>query len=127
MVNVRRVLHRPWSDFEAWKWVHRNVARDAHPPTVPRQGHTVWTVTQLRSFLDQARPDRFYPLWVLEAASGMWRCGLAGASLDGLGLDAGTLSIDITWVVVDGRVIESDGKTENAQRGIALARSPWPP
>jgi hypothetical protein len=76
-------------------------------------------VTQLRSFLDQARPDRFYPLWVLEAASGMWRCELAGASLDGLGLDAGTLSIDITRVVVDSRVIGPDGKIENAQRGIA--------
>jgi integrase len=37
-----------------------------------------------------------------------------------LDLDAGTLSIEITRVVVDGRVIESDGKTENAQHMLAL-------
>jgi len=37
-----------------------------------------------------------------------------------LDLDAGTLSIEVTRVVVDGRVIESDGKTENAQHVLAL-------
>jgi integrase len=50
----------------------------------------------------------------------MRRCELAGARLDLLDLDAGTLSIEITRVVVDGRVIESDGKTENAQHVLAL-------
>jgi integrase len=120
VVNVHRILHRAWEDFEAWKWVHRNVAKHAHPPTVPRQGRTVWTVAQLRAFLHHARPDRFYPLWVLEATSGMRRCELAGVSRDGLDLAAGTLAIEITRVVIDGRVVESDGKTENAQRLIAL-------
>jgi hypothetical protein len=37
-----------------------------------------------------------------------------------LNLDAGTLAIDVTRVVVDGQVIESDGKTENAQHLLAL-------
>jgi integrase len=64
--------------------------QERHPPAVPRQGRAVWTVAQLRSFLDHARPERFYPLWVLEATSGMRRCELAGASRDGLDLSAGT-------------------------------------
>jgi hypothetical protein len=45
----------------------------------------------------------------------MRRCELAGARRDLLDLAAGTLEIDVTRVVVDGQVIESDGKTENAQ------------
>jgi integrase len=45
---------------------------------------------------------------------------LAGARRDLLDLDAGTLTIEVTRVVVDGRVIESDGKTENAQHVLAL-------
>ncbi len=94
VVNVHRILHRAWADFEAWKWVHRDAAKDAHPPTVPRQGRTVWTVAQLRALLGYSRPDRFYPLWVLEATSGMRRCELAGAHRDGLDLMAGTLSIE---------------------------------
>jgi integrase len=50
----------------------------------------------------------------------MRRCELAGARRDLLDLDAGTPSIEITRVVVDGKVIESDGKTENAQHVLAL-------
>ena len=50
----------------------------------------------------------------------MRRCELAGARRDLLDLDAGTLQIETTRVVVDGKVIESDGKTENAQHVLAL-------
>jgi len=57
---------------------------------------------------------------VLEATSGMRRCELAGVRRDSLDLAAGTLEIDVTRVVVDGKVIESDGKTENAQHLLAL-------
>ena len=50
----------------------------------------------------------------------MRRCELAGARRDLLDLDAGKLTIEMTRVVVDGKVVESDGKTQNAQRVIAL-------
>jgi hypothetical protein len=42
---------------------------------------------------------------------------LAGAERDKLDLDHGTLAIETTRVVVNCKVIESDGKTENAQTG----------
>jgi len=76
-------------------------------------------VAQLQAFLQRARSDRFFALWVLEATSGMCRCELAGARRDLLGLDAGTLTIEVTRVVVDGRVIDY-GKTEKAQHLLAL-------
>jgi len=87
---------------------------------VPRKGRKVWTVAQLQTFLQRARTDRFFALWVLEATSGMRRCELAGVRRDLLDLAAGTLEIDVTRVVVDGKVIEPDGKTENAQHVLAL-------
>jgi len=120
VVNTHRMLHRAWEDFAAWGWAKRNVVSDAHPPRVIRRGRKVWTVTQLRIFLQRARSDRFFAMWVLEATSGMRRCELAGSRRDLLDLDAGTVTIETTRVVVDGKVIESDGKTENAQHVIAL-------
>ena len=120
VVNTHRMLHRAWADFAAWGWVRRNVVADAHPPRVPRKGRRVWAIGQLQAFLQHARSDRFYALWVLEATSGMRRCELAGARRDLLDLDAGTLGIETTRVVIDGKVIESDGKTENAQHVLAL-------
>ena len=120
VVNAHRMLHRAWEDFAVWGWAKRNVVSDAHPPRVPRKGRKVWTVAQLQIFLQRTRSDRFFALWVLETTSGMRRCELAGARRDLLDLDAGTLTIEVTRVVIDGRVIESDGKTENAQHVLAL-------
>ncbi len=120
VVNTHRMLHRAWEEFTVWGWAKRNVVVDAHPPRVPRKGRKVWTVGQLQTFLQHARSDRFFALWVLEATSGMRRCELAGIRRDQLDLDAGTLVIDTTRVVVNGKVIESDGKTENAQHVLAL-------
>jgi integrase len=120
VVNTHRMLHRAWEDFTVWGWAKRNVVADAHPPRVPRKGRRVWTVGQLQTFLQRSRSDRFFALWVLEVTSGMRRCELAGARRDLLDLDAGTLEIEATRVVVDGKVIESDGKTENAQHTLAL-------
>lgn len=120
VVNTHRMLHRAWEDFTAWGWARRNVVADAHPPRVPRRHRKVWTVPQLQAFLQAARRDRFFALWVLEATSGMRRCELAGARRDLLDLNAATLQIEITRVSVDGKVIESDGKTDNAQHVLAL-------
>ena len=120
VVNTHRMLHRAWEDFVAWGWAKRNVVADAHPPRVPRKGRKVWTVDQLQTFLQRARSDRFFALWVLEATSGMRRCELAGARRDLLDPGVGTLEIKATRVVVDGKVVESDGKTENAQHLLAL-------
>ena len=100
--------------------MRRNVVNDAHPTRVPRTGRKVWTVAQLQAFLRRARRDRFFALWVLEATSGIRRSELAGAHRDLLDLEAGTLAIEATRVSVDGKVVESDGKTENARRVLAL-------
>jgi integrase len=125
VVNTHRMLHRAWEDFATWGWAKRNVVSDAHPPRVPRKGRQVWTVAQLQRFLQHARSDRFFALWVLEATSGMRRCELAGARRELLDLDAGTLSIEITRVVVDGQVIESDGKTETLSMCWRSTHSRW--
>ena len=93
------------------------------PEAWRRAGGAALTVAQLQTFLQRARTDRFFALWVLEATSGMRRCELAGARRDLLDLAAGTLEIDVTRVVVDGQVIESDGKIENAQHLLPLTRS----
>jgi integrase len=120
VVNTHRMLHRAWEDFATWGWVKRNVLNEAHPPRVPRKGRTVWAVPELQAFLRRARSDRFFALWVLEATSGIRRCELAGARRELLKLAAGTLAIEGTRVSVDGKVVESDGKTQNARRVLAL-------
>jgi integrase len=120
VVNVHRMLHRIWEDAIRWGYVKRNVVADASPPRVPRKAHRTWTVAQLTTFLLKARDDRFFALWVLEATTGMRRSELAGVHRDGLDFVAGTLTIGLTRVVIDGKVVEEDGKSDNSRRTIAL-------
>jgi hypothetical protein len=57
---------------------------------------------------------------VLAATTGMRRSELAGAGRELLDLDAATLELGDTRVVVDGKAEESDGKTESGRRTISL-------
>jgi len=57
-----------------------------------------------------ALSDRFAALWLLAATTGMRRSELAGVDRDLLDVDAGTLTIADTRVVVNGYTVESDGK-----------------
>ena len=108
VVNTHRMLHRAWEDFVTWGLVKRNVVKDAHVPRVPRRQPSTWNVEQLQRFLSHARSDRFFALWLLEATSGVRRSELAGARRDGIDRIAGSLSLDGTRVVVDGKIVESD-------------------
>lgn len=50
----------------------------------------------------------------------MRRCELAGADLDGLNREDKTLDLFNTRVVIDGKVVESDGKTAGSWQTVAL-------
>jgi len=103
-----------------WGWAKRNVVSDAHPPRVPRKRRKVWTGLSFQTFLQRARSDRFFGLWVLEATSGMRRCELAGARRDPLDLPRARLrsmSRGWSWTA---RWSSRNGKTENAQHLLAL-------
>jgi hypothetical protein len=50
----------------------------------------------------------------------MRRSELAGVHRDGFDFDAGTLTVYSTRVVIDGKVIEEDGKSDDSRRTIAL-------
>jgi integrase len=104
-------------------------------------------VDELAAWLKVAMTDRFAALWVLAATAGMRRSELAGADRDHLTLWAtcekcgqrqdanhhtctergsdrlelgGTLTIEDTRVVVDGKAQDSDGKSEDSVRTISL-------
>jgi integrase len=120
VINVHRMLHKAFEDAVVWRYVSRNPTKGAKKPRVTRPRQKTWTVEQLQRFLVAARDDRFFALWVLEATTGMRRGELAGVERDGFDGREGTLTIMTTRVVVDGKAEESDGKSENAQRMLAL-------
>jgi integrase len=122
--NVHRMLHRAFSDAVAWDYLVSNPAEHASLPReqrrMARNRPKPWTVEELTEWLRLALPDRFAALWLLAATTGMRRSELAGADRELLDLNAGTLSIEDTRVVVAGHTIDSDGKSNSGVRVISL-------
>ena len=121
--NIHRLLHRAFKDAVAWDYMMFNPAEHASLPRVARHARSrpkPWTVEELAAWLRVAMGDRFAGMWVLAATTGMRRSELAGAERAGLDLDAGTLEIAPTRVVVAGHAEDSDGKTESGQRTVSL-------
>ena len=84
-----------------------------------RKGAT-WTPDELGAWLKVATIDHDAGMWVLAATTGMRRSELAGVEHDLLDLEAATLGLGDTRVVVDGKAIDEDGKSASGRRLISL-------
>lgn len=122
--NIHRMLHRALKDAVAWDYLMLNPAEHASLPRIARTGRKrveqSWTADELAAWLRVALTDRFAGMWVLAATTGMRRSELAGVRREMLDLDAGTLSIEHTRIVVAGHAVDSDGKTDSGWRTISL-------
>jgi len=119
--NIHVMLHAALANAVRWRYVVENVAEHVKPPRIRRRNHSVWTPAQLRTFLRFVRQDRFYALYLLAATTGLRRAEMCGLRWPAIDLDTGTLSVQPdTRVVVNGEAQDSDGKTDNAPRMLAL-------
>ncbi|AEH08444.1 MULTISPECIES: site-specific integrase [Protofrankia] len=118
--NVLNMLHKAFGDAVVWRYIEINPAEHVVKPRVGRHRPTTWDAVQLGTWVRAADVDRFRALWMLAATTGMRRSELAGIDRDGLDLDAATLVIADTRVVVGGKAIDEDGKSDSGRRMIAL-------
>ncbi|MGH3663094.1 MAG: tyrosine-type recombinase/integrase [Micromonosporaceae bacterium] len=118
--NIQNMMHKALSTAVAWRYIEYNPAEHVSRPRMRRKRPETWNAGELARFLDTVEEDRFYALWMLVATTGMRRSELAGLERDGIDLDAGTLIIEPTRVVVDGKPIDEDGKSDSGQRVISL-------
>jgi integrase len=118
--NVHVMLHGALADAVRWNLLIRNPATDARPPRVRRQRHLVWNSEQLRQFVSHAQSDRYAALWLLVCTTGLRRSELAGLRRDGVDLANGRITAADTRVVVRGRATDSDGKSDDSRRTLAL-------
>jgi integrase len=112
------------TDAVAWDYLVSNPAEHASLPREQRGNARnrpkPWTVDELTAWLRLALSDRFAAMWLLAATTGMRRSEPAGVDRELLDLDAATLAIEDTRVVVAGQTIDSDGKSNAGVREISL-------
>jgi len=97
-----------------------NVADLAEPPKPPKPPVKVWTVEQVRGFLEHAKSDRLHADYRLSAMTGMRRGEVLGLAWNQVDLETGTLNVRQALVLVDHVPTVSLPKTERGARPIAL-------
>lgn len=124
--SVRRLhaaVHKALKDAVRWGFLRENPADAADPPKARAEGPremATWSAAQLRSFLDQARSDRLYPLWFVLATTGMRRGEVLGLRWCDIDLKAGHISVRQSVVAVGREVQISTPKTSRSRRVVAI-------
>ncbi|MBP2330640.1 integrase [Kibdelosporangium banguiense] len=118
--TVHIMLGSAFTTAMVWRYLGANPTVGVKPPTVLKKPHRTWTPAQMTRFLEIARGDRFYALWVLVATTGMRRSELCGLRVDALDLTAASLRMASTRVVAGGSVEDGDGKTIGSRRLLSL-------
>ncbi|WP_051898542.1 tyrosine-type recombinase/integrase [Sciscionella sediminilitoris] len=118
--SVRIMLHRAFEDAVAWQYMEANPVSDAVRVRRTHKVHSTWTPEQLKAFLAEARRERLYAMWLMFATTGVRRGEAAGAMRHLLVPARKIITVWDTRVVANGKVVDSDGKSKNSRRHLAL-------
>ncbi len=98
---IHAVIHRALAQAVKWRLVPRNVAADVQPPRRQTTEPQVWTVPQVRRFMEtaQAAHDRYAPALVLTLALGLRESELFGLRWESVNWERATVTVDraLTW------------------------------
>ncbi len=98
----------------------RNPIAGVKRPSGKSKAMSPWTAEQARRFLSATRGDRLAPAWALLLLGGLRRGEVAGCRWPNIDLEAKTLVVAETRIVVDGRAMPSQPKTDAGRRTVPL-------
>jgi integrase len=98
----------------------RNPLAGMPRPRVQQRAMKVWPLDDARRFLDMTKDDRLAAAWALLLTRGLRRGELCGLCWDSVDLEAKTVTISRTRIVVDGKAVESSPKTASSRRSVPL-------
>lgn len=116
----RATLRRALADAVRDGLVARNVAALAEPPPLHKAERTYLTAGQVRRVMDEARDERYWPLWILIVTTGLRVSEALGLSWSDVDLSARTLTVRHQLARVDGEWVRSRPKTRRSRRTIPL-------
>lgn len=118
--GIYRVLHKALNDAVRAGLVARNVADMVNKPKQERKPRPTLDPEEARRFLDAAREDRLYALYVLAILHGLRRGELLGLRWADVDLEVGRLSITQAMKMVNNRPAFGEPKTARSRRLVEL-------
>ncbi len=121
VARVHAVLHRALGQAERWGLVPRNVASLVTPPRAARQEMKALSPEEARRFLEAARGERLYALYVLAITTGMRLGELLALRWRDVDLERGTLRVTATLQKTRDGYLFAEPKTERSRRQVVLS------
>ena len=101
-------------------YLGRNPIAGVRRPRAESKVMRPWSEEDARAFLTATRDDRNGWAWALLLTRGLRRGELCGLRWEDVDLDGGSLRLNRTRVVVDGKAVESTPKTAAGRRTVSL-------
>ncbi len=117
---VHVLLRKALQQALQWGYVHRNVCDMVKRPRAPKKGMNCWTDKQTSCFLEVAKGDRFYALYVLAFTSGLRQGELFGLQWGDINFSEQFLSVQRTISEVRGTLEVGEPKTGKSRRKVEL-------
>jgi integrase len=103
-----------------WDWLAVNPCRKVDNPVYRPKRKVMWSVDQMRAFLEGTRDHWLYPLWVTAVGTGCRLGELLALTWDDVDLSAGTLSVTKSVQTLDGERIVTTPKTASGVRTLSI-------
>ena len=120
--QVHRLLHRVFHLAVLWRWLAENPCGRVLPPTYRAPRKAVWTPDELRAFLDGARTDRHFLLWLFLLTSGCRLGEALGLRWDDVDWQAESVVIRRNLQRIDGAWVETTPKSAAGTRRVSLPK-----
>lgn len=103
-----------------WDWLAVNPCQKVDNPVYRPQRKRVWTVEEMRAFLEGTHDHYLYPLWVTAIGTGCRLGELLALTWADVDLETGTLKVSKSAQRIDGARIVTDPKTVSGVRTLSL-------
>jgi integrase len=120
---MHAVLHKALDKAVRMDLVARNVSDFVDVPSVKRHTPVVWSLEQVKSFVEAAKTHRHYALFVLALSCGLRQGELLGLQVEDIEFATGHLNVRRALEVVSGQGLQlTQPKTQKSRRRIRIPR-----
>ena len=121
VLQVHRILHRALVLAVRSQRLNHNPLDMVTPPRIIKSSQPMWSVEQMRIFLDAVEGHRYQEFYELALYTGLRRSELAGLTWENIDLAGGRLQVVVTLIMLPGvGPVVSTPKTERSRRRVSL-------